>query len=211
MPAGWSNLPIIPVGGFKIFVNSGLGTTTNRIVTLNFNAGSDVKKMAISLTGDFNDASQENYSPTKQIDLCSKLGGLIKNPTCFDGKYTIYVKFYTQYGRASDVATTTINLRQTSLPVSISFTKNLQYRQINPDIKRLQIFLNSDPDTKIADTGAGSPGKETNYFGLLTYKAVIKFQEKYAKDILFPWGFKKGTGYVGKTTLSKINELIGNK
>jgi len=73
MIIGWNNLPITPTGGFKIFVNSGVSTTTNRIVNLNFNAGADIKKMAISLTGDFNDASQENYSPTKQIDLCQNL------------------------------------------------------------------------------------------------------------------------------------------
>ena len=89
MPAGWSNVPIAPKGGFKVSVNSGASTTANRIVTLNLNAGSDVKKMAISLTGDFTDASQENYSISKQIDLCSKLGGLIKNPTCPDGKYMV--------------------------------------------------------------------------------------------------------------------------
>ena len=219
MPAGWSNLPIMPIGGFKVFVNSGASTTTNRIVNLNFNAGSDVKKMAISLTGDFNDASQENYFPTKQIDLCSKFD-VIKNPTCPDGTYKVYVKFYTYYGQSSGIAsstivlksgsTTTENLQQyTNLLFTNPFTKYLQYRQTNADIKRLQIFLNSDPDTKIAVSGAGSPGKETNYFGILTYKAVIKFQEKYAKDILVPWGFVKGTGYVGKTTLAKINELIG--
>jgi T5SS/PEP-CTERM-associated repeat protein len=225
MPAGWSNLPITPIGGFKVTVNQGVSTTSNRIVNLNFNAGSDVKKMAISLTGDFSDASQENYSATKQVDLCSKFGGLIKNPTCPDGKYTVYAQFYTVYGRSSAnaVASSTIILKSgvattenlqpviNNLPAIGSFTKYLQYRQTNADIKRLQIFLNSDPDTKIANSGVGSPGKETNYFGLLTYKAVIKFQEKYAKDILLPWGLKKGTGYVGKTTLLKINELIGNK
>lgn len=213
--------PIVPTSGFKLSINGGVATTSNRNVFLGFNAGADIKKMAISMTGDFTDASQENYIATKQWDLCSKLGGAIKNPICPDGKYTVYAKFYTAYGRSSDtaVASSTIVLKsgavtenlQRNLPFSNPFTKYLQYRQTNPDIKRLQIFLNSDPDTKIADTGAGSPGKETNYFGLLTYKAVIKFQEKYAKDVLVPWGLVKGTGYVGKTTLSKINELIGNK
>jgi hypothetical protein len=215
--------PAIPSGGFKISINSGASTTSNRNVFLGFNAGVDIKKMAISMTGDFTDASQENYTASKQWDLCSKLGGAVKNPTCPDGKYTVYAKFYTAYGRSSDasVASSTITLKSgyveenlqqyTNLPFTNPFTKYLQYRQTNADIKRLQIFLNADPDTKIADTGAGSPGKETNYFGLLTYKAVIKFQEKYAKDILDPWGFKKGTGYVGKTTLAKINELMKNK
>jgi len=216
--------PSVPSSGFKMSINGGVSTTSNRNVFLGFNAGVDIKKMAISMTGDFTDASQENYVASKQWDLCSKFGGAVKNPACPDGKYTIYAKFYTAWGRTSDSAlvsstivlqfgsTTTENLQlYTNLPFTNPFTKYLQYRQTNADIKRLQIFLNSDPDTKIADTGAGSPEKETNYFGLLTYKAVIKFQEKYAKDILAPWGFVKGTGYVGKTTLAKINELMKNK
>ncbi|MBP6855670.1 MAG: DUF2341 domain-containing protein [Candidatus Pacebacteria bacterium] len=212
--------PVVPSGGFKMSINSGASTTANRNVFLWFNAGADIKKMAISMTGDFTDASQENYMVSRQWDLCSKLGGAVKSPTCPDGKYTVYAKFYTAYGRSSDtsVASSTITLKSSAvtenlqqyanLPFSNPFTNYLQYRQSSSDIKRLQIFLNSDPDTRIADTGVGSPGHETNYFGLLTYKAVIKFQEKYAKDILAPWGFVKGTGYVGKTTLQKINQLI---
>jgi lysophospholipase L1-like esterase len=222
-PAMWT-LPTVPLGGFKININNGALTTSNRNVFLNFNAGADIKKVAISMTGDFTDASQEDYVASKHWDLCSKLGGAIKTPTCPDGTYKVYVQFYTAYGRTTSNAltsstislksstTSTENLQQyTNLPFINPFTKYLQYKQTNADIKRLQIFLNSDPDTKIADTGAGSPGKETNYFGLLTKKAVIKFQEKYTKDILTPWGFAKGTGYVGKTTLAKINELMGNK
>jgi hypothetical protein len=88
------------------------------------------------------------------------------------------------------------------------FTEHLTPNQISPDVKRLQVFLNRDPETKIAATGPGSPGRETNYFGALTKRAVIRFQEKYADEILKPWGFKNGTGLVWETTLSKINQLI---
>lgn len=215
-PAMWT-LPTVPTSGFKLNINGGAPITPNRNVTLGFNAGTDIKKIAISMTGDFTDASQEDYTSSKQWDLCSKFGGAIKNLTCPDGKYTIYAKFYTVYGRSSNnaVASSTITLKfdttenlQVNLSFSNPFTKYLQYRQINEDVKRLQIFLNTDPDTRLANSGIGSPGRETNYFGILTYRAVIKFQEKYASDILSPWKLIKGTGYVGKTTLAKINELI---
>jgi len=44
MPVGWLNVPVAPTGGFNIIANQGVSTTTSRVVTLNFNAGSDVKK-----------------------------------------------------------------------------------------------------------------------------------------------------------------------
>lgn len=41
--------------------------------------------------------------------------------------------------------------------------------------------------------------------------AVVGFQEKYKEDVLAPWGLKHGTGFVGKTTRTKLNELYGCK
>ena len=48
----------------------------------------------------------------------------------------------------------------------------------------------------------------TGNFLSLTRAAVIRFQEKYKKDILDPLGLKKGTGFVGKMTRKKINEIL---
>ena len=198
-------LPTVPASGFKLNINSGALTTSNRNVTLNFSAGKDIKKIAISMTGDFTDASQEDYTSTKQLDLCSKFGGLIKNPTCPNGTYKVYAQFYTVYGRTSASALASSSITLTSgvidtnsqtLP-KYNFTRNLSLNMTGKDVKDLQQYLNKNGFI-ISEAGVGSPNNETNYFGSLTYKALVKFQKSLG------WS---GTGFFGPMT----REYIKNK
>ncbi len=93
------------------------------------------------------------------------------------------------------------------LACTTTFTLNLKMGSTGSEVMALQKFLNSVDGAQIATTGAGSPGNETSYFGGLTKAAVIKFQDKFAADILTPVGLSKGTGNWFASTRAKANAL----
>lgn len=87
------------------------------------------------------------------------------------------------------------------------FARDLKYGDQSEDVRRLQQILNLSGDTQVAQSGAGSSGNETTYFGNATKRAVIRFQEKYRDEILAPNGLIIGTGYVGASTRKKLNSI----
>jgi peptidoglycan hydrolase-like protein with peptidoglycan-binding domain len=91
------------------------------------------------------------------------------------------------------------------IPSTFTFQNNLAFGMTSIDVKYLQIVLNSNADTRIALTGAGSPGNETTKFGPATLVAVKKFQVKYG---IANFG-NAGYGLVGPATRAKLNSLLG--
>jgi len=84
------------------------------------------------------------------------------------------------------------------------FTFNLKYGDDSNEVNLLQLALDKE-GVYVSPTDRGG------YFGDYTASAVVAFQEKYASEILAPWGLKHGTGFVGSTTRAKLNELYGCK
>lgn len=78
---------------------------------------------------------------------------------------------------------------------SLSFDRNYKTGDIDPDIQRLQIFLNTH-GFLLASTGPGSPGQETTMFGARTRGALMRFQK--AHDL-------PATGYFGPLTRGLLN------
>ncbi len=104
--------------------------------------------------------------------------------------------------------TSSQSLSLSDIPPTFTFQNNLKYGQSSIEVKYLQLFLNSDPETRVSATGMGSPNNETTYFGKRTLTAVIKFQEKYRQSLLSPLNLSRGTGFVGSSTRTKINQIL---
>ena len=84
------------------------------------------------------------------------------------------------------------------------FNVNLKYGDAGNEVQALQIALEKE--------GFSIPDLEKKgvaYFGDYTASAVVGFQEKYASEILAPWGLVHGTGFVGLTTRAKLNNIYG--
>jgi len=72
----------------------------------------------------------------------------------------------------------------------------------NSEVTCLQSFLRNQ------GVAIYPEGLVTGNFAGLTKAAVIRFQEKYASEILTPIGLVSGTGYVGSRTRTKINQIL---
>jgi peptidoglycan hydrolase-like protein with peptidoglycan-binding domain len=70
----------------------------------------------------------------------------------------------------------------------------------------------SGDDVKLLQNMLAADGvfteQASGFFGKLTEAAVIRFQEKYAAELLRPVGLSKGTGIVGPGTRKKINDAF---
>ena len=81
-----------------------------------------------------------------------------------------------------------------------NINQDLQQGSTGKQVQKLQECLSNFPDIYPNQ-------KVTSTFGTETKEAIIKFQEKYADEILTPNNLTKGNGKVGLSTRTKLNEL----
>lgn len=102
--------------------------------------------------------------------------------------------YYDEHANLVDEVLTSID--KDDVPTE-TFKKDLRVGITDPDVKKLQKFLNEFGYT-VATTGPGSPGQETEFFGGLTKAAVIKLQKVYKLP---------QTGFFGPLTRQVANKL----
>lgn len=84
--------------------------------------------------------------------------------------------------------------------VKLNILRSLNLGSKGDEVKSLQQLLLKE--------GVYPNGLVSGYFGKLTKEAVVRFQEKYANEVLKPYGLTKGSGLVGPGTRKKMNELL---
>lgn len=91
-------------------------------------------------------------------------------------------------------------------------SKSVLVRPTSGLLRTLRRGIRGD-DVKLLQQALTADGvytdEATGFFGKLTEAAVIRFQEKYAVEILKPAGLSKGSGIVGFGTRKKINSIFG--
>ncbi len=80
-------------------------------------------------------------------------------------------------------------------PVSDTFSRDLEIGMSGSDVRALQVFLNTSGFV-ITNSGIGSPGSESDFFGSLTRAALIKYQSAH--------NIAPAAGYFGPKTRSLV-------
>ncbi|MBT4153501.1 MAG: hypothetical protein HOE53_02520 [Candidatus Magasanikbacteria bacterium] len=151
----------------------------------------------------------QKYLNTKGFAVAQAGYGSAGNETTYFGNATksALIKYQTEYqlpayGYFGDLTRTFIisgdeplAIKQTVQPKTTwLFTKDLRLGDQDSEVQLLQQYLNAH-DYIVADSGYGSPGNETTYFGAATQAALIKYQEQYRLPAY---------GYFGPLTRSSV-------
>lgn len=180
------------VRGFNYGLNSTYGSVISETGTFGIGAFSNT-----ITNGSFTNGATYHFQA-----FVTNAGG---NATSSDLTFTIPNRIKKSGSSKGGNSIKTITLTPIKVDSSGPFSRNLTVGSQGPDVKNLQIWLNSNGYI-IATKGIGSPGNESTYFGNLTKLAVQKFQLKFSDYVLKPAGLALPTGYVGAFTRDFLNK-----
>ncbi len=188
---------------FALSGGSGASITSQSVTdathaTVTIAAGSTVGTLTIT---DPNSGATTTLSVTAAPSATASVsagggGGPISGPLSFGYVNTPVFATGTQTSQIKP-ETAALNLPAASAEAGLLLQLNRQLHDIGTDIQALQQFLNSHSFT-VATTGPGSAGRETTYFGIKTYDALVRFQAAHELPT---------TGYLGPLTRALISAL----
>ncbi len=176
---------------FALFFNSASKTagdpTKQKDIRLALEKATDKKELAQKLFGDRGKTVDSPFLP----DLFG-----FQAPEQQKASESDILALFLKYGYTKTDGKL-VKTSQNSLGIQVDLEQGSKNSQ---EVKKLQACLAKDQEIYPDGTISG-------IFGNLTKEAVIKFQEKYAKEILEPQGLSKGTGKVAGATRQKLNAL----
>jgi peptidoglycan hydrolase-like protein with peptidoglycan-binding domain len=107
--------------------------------------------------------------------------------------------YYGSITRAAVNTTPNAAVTTSTTASTTTFNRVLTIGSIGSDVQALQQFLNAHGFT-LVESGAGSSGNETTYFGSATEAALAKFQQAN--------GITPAVGYFGPITMKAVNTLF---
>lgn len=120
-------------------------------------------------------------------------------------KWLVYILFF-----ASGFIPTIFVHAQTpvgAVSVQELFTQDLKAGSNGIDVQRLQKYLNTH-GFSVAESGEGSLGQETQFFGAKTRAAVMRLQQQFSQQILAPLGLVYPTGNFFSATRTFVNNSL---
>ena len=168
-----------PEYGFQTYVNGESDLVGAREVTLSFNVGEDITKVAISNKEDMSDASIQPYQEEIAWDLCSESDGLIKEAECPEGQYSVFVKFYNDYGNSSGIIMSNTVLDRGAVGSELTedtITNIIQYFD-----NLLKYFTHNDKNYYIISDGLLT---ERNFFSEEYEEEITLTEEEIEEEII---------------------------
>jgi hypothetical protein len=168
---------------------------------------SDLKKVVRFIS---DDGINWRKPPSSQNAIIEIPNYFVLTPTAEDTSLNRYKIYFGLGGTSgSNVVSTMIRSKEfdtiTSIPSAPGprvFTTDMAIGETSENVRALQSCLAEDRTVY-------PEGLVTAYFGSRTQQAVIRFQEKFAAEILTPSGLTRGTGFVGSLTRQKLNQVCG--